>query len=116
MKNTKNKTHTNKMNKRRIENERKKMAKDTLHLVIPSIYLILVEDHNFRDEELMDFNQKLYHSITLHQELPERAAVNTNDIIEILLNKYNIRPEVIYNLLGGSKWKEEVNLDHIKLG
>ncbi len=103
MKNTKNKAHTIKMNQRRIDNERKRMARDTLHLVLPSIYLILVENYNFRDKELKDFNEKLFHSITLHQDLPERAAINTADVIEILFNKYSISPSVIYGLLGGSR-------------
>lgn len=98
---TKSKANAKKMEQRRIDKERKRMCKETLRLVLPTIYMILVEEHGLDSEGLKHFNEKLFHYITLHQERPERAAVYTEDVIEILVDKYNIEPEVIYGLIGG---------------
>lgn len=97
---TKSKAHAKKMEQRRLDNERKKMCRETLRLVLPSIYLILAEEYHFGNEELRHFNARLFHYTVLHQEKPERAAVYTEDVIEILIEKYGIDPEIVYGLLG----------------
>ena len=97
----KSKAHAKKMEQRRLDNERKRMRKETLRLVLPTIYMIMAEEHGLGNEELRHFNERLYHYILLHQEKPERAAVYTEDVIEILIEKHGIRPEVVYGLLGG---------------
>ena len=99
---TKSKAHAKKMEQRRIDNERKKICRETLRLVLPAILLILVEEHGFGNEDLKNFSDKLFHSVQLHQERPERAAVCTADIIEILIEKYGIKPEIVRGLLGES--------------
>lgn len=96
----KSKSHAKKMEQRRIDNERKKMCKATLKLVLPTIYLIMAEEYELGNEDLKHFNEKLYHYIVMHQEKPERAAVYTEDVIDILIEKHGISPEVIYALLG----------------
>ena len=100
MKKSKDAKHKDKMLERRINNARKDMCKETLRLVLLDIYLILAETYGFGNEELKTFNGKIYNNVLLHKETPNRAKVNKEQVIELLINKYNREPDIVYGLIG----------------
>lgn len=101
----KSKAHAEKMIRKRIDNERARMCKETVQLIMPDIYLILAEVHGFRDEELKAFNARLYDHVKAYKGTDCRAGVSIKDVIEILTEKYGISEETCRGLFSEPKEK-----------